>query len=48
VSYVPAQTGWYGVLVWKNDENADNIHLDVQGAGTLTRRVYLPLVLRNK
>jgi hypothetical protein len=44
--YVPAETGWYGLLVWKNDENADSIHLEVEGAGLAVHRVYLPLILR--
>lgn len=45
--YVPAQNGWYGLVVWKNDANADSVQLSVDGAGGL-HSVYLPSVIRNR
>ena len=45
ISYVPGQNGWLGLLVWKLDDSADTIHLEVEGAGPMYT-VHLPFVKR--
>jgi hypothetical protein len=45
VFYVPGQDGWLGVLIWKLDDSADTIHLEVEGAGPIYT-VHLPFVRR--
>jgi hypothetical protein len=43
--YVPAQAGWYGLLVWKKDDTADSLSLSASGAGNPAGyTIFLPLI----
>ena len=47
IVYTPAQSGWIGLAIWKNDGNSGSIALSSSGAGTPpNNNIYLPLVVR--
>ena len=45
VVYTPAEDGWLGLLVWKNDENSATVSVGSEGAGQPVQQVFLPLIL---
>lgn len=44
ISFLPAQSGWMAVVVWKNDDSADDLVVISDGAGKPASWFYLPLV----
>lgn len=47
LSYNPPSTGWYALVVWKNDENAGTAQVEVVGAAQIDYAIFIPLVLKN-